>query len=181
MRVKERIGADAGESLAEVLVTILVIGVAALGLVLLQVRTGLATADSRQRTQATALANQGLEQLRATTDLQALAEGYQKDLYTAAFTDGTNPAACSSTACTYTNAGTAETLQTVTSAVAPFNSFDGIVPSALQRDYRARAYVTAAALPSTRWVTVTVSYTARSSGEPVSVSARTLFYIPATP
>ncbi len=187
-------GGDGGLGLVEVLVSVLVLAVALLALVPVQARALAGVVLSGERQQATAYANQALEQVRARTSTSAgfteVAAGRQPS--TSDAVDAANTTACSSSACTFRPSfapDLSETLRTRASAD----------PSLLTRQcseesgclttggatglvFTTRLYVTAAPGADLVNVTAVTGWTSRNSGAGLrQVAVRTQIASPVAP
>jgi len=179
--------AEAGFTLAEVLVAMIVIAVGLLGLMAVQVRSLSSIALAKERQTASGLANRAMEQLRALP-YTALQGGLR---CTELAGDPNLSVASPSGSCTatfspgYDSSISAESLVTTTAAsqaapLSPHQSSDIAINAAT---YRVRDYITRAnsdpSVDAGYWLTVISTWTSANSGEATkSIALRSKVYSP---
>ncbi len=175
---RAQISSDCGFTLVELIVAMVIIGGTLVGLLRFQVGSMQSSQTSRERQQATALANQVVERARTL----ALTE-IRKGMDTSDLTVGLPDSNLSAGKLTFPGISPSETLVTSTGSnpVPPLKPYvQPVAATTLDgRVYNVRAYITAAAVGvDGYWLTVIVRWTSRGrAGSPVLV--RSYFYAPA--
>ena len=176
---------DSGFTLMELLVAMMVISAVLFSLMAVQTAAMVTTAQSRQRTQGTAVANQVMEQLRALPWL-VLSKGMHANFSAAAGGDGNvsagklHPAANPSINETLVTDSAQATNRLPLSGPGGTNKVIDRDPASPTLTFTSRTYVTRSAGTSAGVVTLTVitSWTANQSGQAKSVVIRSVAYAP---
>lgn len=177
---------DSGFTLIELLVAMMVIGTVLFSLMAVQTAALVTTAQSRQRTQATAIANQVMEELRALPWL-VLSKGLHSSFASAG---GGDPNVAAGRLRPPSNLSIDEPLVTSTAQAtdkAPLSGAGGTNkvidsdPSSPGMAFTSRTYVTSSAATASGVITLTVitSWTANQTGSSKSVVLRSVAYAPA--
>jgi prepilin-type N-terminal cleavage/methylation domain-containing protein len=169
---------DAGFTMVELIIAMVIIGGTLVGLLLFQVGSMQSSQTSRERQQATGLANQVVERVRTLAPTEI-----RKGMDTADLTAGLPDSNLAAGKLTFPGISPSETLTTSTglNPAAPLSPY--VQPASATtldgRVYDVRAYVTAADVGgNSYWLTVIVRWTSRGrQGAPVLV--RTYIYAPA--